>query len=89
MMIIVQNYKISLNFLVNSDLYLVWTLVNSDLKSIRTFVNSDPIFKKNIGQFGPSFYGVRIDQWSRSELTKVRIDQGPNCPQLRSESGPN
>ena len=22
-------------------------------------------------------------------MTKVRIDQGPNCPQLRSESGPN
>ena len=46
MMIIVQNYKISLNYFVNSDLYLVWTLVNSDLKSIRTLVNSDPIFKK-------------------------------------------
>ena len=89
MMIIFQNYKISLNFLVNSDLYFVWTLVNSGPK-----INSDlgqfgPYFKKSIGQFGPRFYGVRIDQWSRSELTKVRIDQGPNCPQLRSESGPN
>ena len=44
---------------------------------------------------------VRIDQWLRSELTngrgpnwpmvkvlivqRVRIDQGPNCPQNRSE----
>ena len=33
---------------------------------------------KSIGQFGPRFYGVRVDQWSRFELTKVRIDQGPN-----------
>ena len=67
MMIIVQNYKLSLNFLVNSDLYLVWTLVNSDLKSIRTLVNSDPIFKKAL---------VNSDLVSMgSELTSGR---GPN-----------
>ena len=89
MMIVVQNYKISLNFLVNSDLYLVWTLVNSDLKSNSDLGQFGPHFQKSIGQFGPRFYRVRIDQWSRSEVTKVRIDQGPNCPQLRSESGPN
>ena len=48
-----------------------------------------PFLKKNIGQFVPQFSGVRIDQWSRSELAKVRISQGPNCPQPRSESGRN
>ena len=67
MMIIVQNYKISLNFLVNSDLYLVWTLVNSDLKSIRTLVNSDRIFKKALVNSDLVFMG--------SELTSGR---GPN-----------
>ena len=67
MMIIVQNYKTSLNFLVNSDLYLVWTLVNSDLKSIRTLVNSDPIFKKTLVNSDLVFMG--------SELTSGR---GPN-----------
>ena len=69
MMIIVQNYKISFNFLVNSDLYLVWTLVNSDLKSIRTLVNSDPIFKKALVNSDLVFMG--------SELTSGR---GPNRP---------
>ena len=64
MMIIVQNYKISLNFLANSDLYLVWTLVNSDLKSIRTLVNSDPIFKKALVNSDLVFMG--------SELTSGR-----------------
>ena len=67
MMIIVQNYKISLNFLVISELYLVWTLVNSDLKSIRTLVNSDPIFKKALVNSDLVFMG--------SELTSGR---GPN-----------
>ena len=67
MMIIVKNYKISLNFLVSSDLYLVWTLVNSDLKSIRTLVNSDPIFKKALVNSDLVFMG--------SELTSGR---GPN-----------
>ena len=67
MMIIVQNYKIYLKFLVNSDLYLVWTLVNSDLKSIRTLVNSDPIFKKALVNLDLVFMG--------SELTSGR---GPN-----------
>ena len=67
MMIIVQNCKISLNFLVNSDLCLVWTLVNSDLKSIRTLVNSDPIFKKALVNSDLVFMG--------SELTSGR---GPN-----------
>ena len=88
MMRIVQNYRISLNFFVNSD------LIGLDFGQFGPKINSDlgqfgPYFQKSIGQFGPRFYGVRIDQWSRSELTKVRIDQGPNCPQLRSESGPN
>ena len=67
MMIIVQNYKIYLNFLVKSDLDLVWTLVNSDLKSIRTLVNSDPIFKKTLVNSDLVFMG--------SELTSGR---GPN-----------
>ena len=67
MMIIVQNYKISLNFLVNSDLYLVWTLVNSDLKqfgpwSIRTLFS-----KKALVNLDLVFMG--------SELTSGR---GPN-----------
>ena len=66
-MIIVQNYKISLNILVNSDLDLVWPLVNSDLKSIRTLVNSDPIFKKALVNSDLVFMG--------SELTSGR---GPN-----------
>ena len=52
-------------------------LVNSDLKSIRTLANSDPIFKKALVN-SDLVYGVRIDKWSRSELTKVRVDQGPN-----------
>ena len=89
MMIIVQNYEISLNFLVNFG-----PLLGLDFGQFGPKINSDlgqfgPYFQKSIGQFGPRFYGVRIDQWSRSELTKVRFDQGPNCPQLRSESGPN
>ena len=78
MMIIVQNYKISLNFLVNSDLYLVLTLVNSDLKSIRTLVNSDPIFKKALVNSDLVFMGSELTSGRgpnlpRSELTKVRI----------------
>ena len=56
-----------LNFLVNSDLYLVWTLVNSDLKSIRTLVNLDPFFKKALVNSDLVFMG--------SELTSGR---GPN-----------
>ena len=78
MIIIVQNYKISLNFLVNSDLYLVWTLVNPDLKSIRTLVNSDPIFKKALVNSDLVFMGSELTSGRgpnlpRSELTKDRI----------------
>ena len=46
--------------------------------------NSYLIFKKFIGQFGPHFYGG--PNWP---VIEVRMDQGSNCPQLRSELGPN
>ena len=45
---------------------------------------SSPFFKvgtlKTSGQFESCFYGVRTDQWSRSDLTKIRFFYGPNCP---------
>ena len=77
-MIIIQNYEKYLIVLVNSDVTSIRTLVNLDLKPIRTVANLDPNFQKTLANSDLNFTGSELTRWSRSELTKVRISQGPN-----------
>ena len=76
----------SIRILANSDFIFIWSLANSDPIFIWILANSDLVFMKSelaSGQ-GPNWLRsesskVRIDH-SWTELTKVRIVQGPNCP---------
>ena len=60
MIIIVQNYKISLNFFVNSDLYLVLDFGQFGPKINLDLGQFGPYFQKSIGQFGPRFMGSEL-----------------------------
>ena len=79
---------ISVLYLEYLDLKQILTLAKSDPKPIRALANSDPVSKtyrsiRTSISLGPNRPVIE------SELGKVRISQGPNCPRPRSESGPN
>ena len=71
--------------LANSDLIFISTLANSDLIFIYTLANSDLVFMRSElasdqGPNRPRSELTLAEVQIRSELTKVRIVQGPNCP---------
>ena len=93
MMTIIRNWKENLG---QFGLTSIGTLANLDLKSIRTLANLDPIYNKSFANsdlvlMGSEIASGRGPNWPRSELatavvrirselTKVRISQGPNWP---------